>query len=83
MIPQETAKQQVERLANRLRAKQGTEDVDNMMAMFKALLESAKHNLVTADISEFQKLQGEASTYNKLIKMIERKPLNEETASAG
>ncbi len=80
---QETTKQQVERLANKLRVKQGTEDVDNMMALFKASLESTKHNLVTADISEFQKLQGEASAYNKLIKMIERKPLNEETSGAG
>ena len=82
-MTQEPAKQLQERLANRLRMKQGTEDVDNMMALFKALLDAAKHNLITADISEFQKLQGEASAYNRLIKMIERKPLNEETSSAG
>lgn len=77
-MAQETAKQVQERLAQSLRTKIGTQDVDTLMMLLHSLLESAKQNLVSADISEFQKLQGEAMTYNKLVKLLERKPLSEE-----
>lgn len=67
---QRKAKQ--ESLVRNLQERRGTADVHMMLELLDMLLEGAKNNLLTCVENEFNRLQGEAQAYDKLIRLITR-----------
>lgn len=50
----------------------GTFEVQTTLELLNLLLEAAKNNLLTCDPNAFNRLQGEAQAYDKLIRLITR-----------
>lgn len=65
-----------EQAAKELHERRGTHEVRTVLELLAALLEGAKNNLLTCDLNEFNRLQGEAQAYDKLIRLITRPGIN-------
>lgn len=69
-----------EELVQALQARRASYEVLHMLELLKVMLEGAKNNLLTCGKEEFAKLQGEAQTYDKLIRMLTRASVNSSAA---
>lgn len=65
-------KQKIQELVDALQARAGTSDFAQLLDLLRHLMENAQVDLVHATPSDFQKLQGEAQAYDKLIRMLRR-----------
>lgn len=62
--------------AKELHERRGTHEVRTALELLEMLLEGAKNNLLTCEQNEFNRLQGEAQAYDKLIRLITRPSIN-------
>lgn len=65
-------KQKIQELVDALQARVGTPDFAYLMDLLKYLLETTQAELVHAPVADFQKVQGEAQAYDKLIRLLKR-----------
>lgn len=65
-----------ERAAKELHERRGTHEVHTLLDLLNTLLEATKNNLLTCELNEFNRLQGEAQAYDKLIRLITRPSIN-------
>lgn len=68
-----------EELVQALQARRTSYEVQHMLELLKVMLEGAKNNLLTCGKEEFAKLQGEAQTYDKLMRMLTRQSVSSAT----
>lgn len=66
-------------MLQRLRARAGTQEFQDFKEWLTLQLEETKNNLVTSTPDTFQKLQGEAAMLQKLIRLLERRDLQQNT----
>lgn len=76
MSPRRVRQQQ---LVDMLYERRATHEVQSMMVLLNLLFEEAKHTLVTCDPTAVCRVQGEAQTYEKLIRMLTRPGLKDIT----
>jgi hypothetical protein len=69
-------KAKMEMLARTLHERRGTHEVHTALELLDGLLEGVKNNLLTCDSNAFNRLQGEAQAYDKLIRLITRPSIN-------
>ena len=62
-------------LTDNLRRAQGSAEHQALLELLRLKLEQAKHQLVTCSPQDFQRFQGEAQAYNKLIASMTTQPL--------
>lgn len=70
MMDQRKVKQDA--LIKALQERRAAYEVQTTLDLLGILLEGAKNNLLTCDQNEFNRLQGEAQAYDKLIRLITR-----------
>lgn len=58
-----------------IQSRAGTYEVQQVMDLLGLLLEDSKNNLLVCASAEFPRVQGEAQTYDKLIRMLTRPSL--------
>lgn len=61
-----------DQLVKELQQRVASHEVQTTLDLLALLLEGAKNNLLTCTSEEFNRLQGEAQTYDKLIRLLTR-----------
>lgn len=69
-------RQKQEALVRAIQDRRTSYEVQNVLELLKLLLEGVKTNLLTCSKEEFAKLQGEAQTYDKLVRMLTRQSMS-------
>lgn len=69
-------KRKLEELGKLLRERKGSLEVTSIMEVIELKLDEVKEQLLTCDEDEFRRLQGEAQAYEKLTRLLTRKPLS-------
>lgn len=65
-------KQKQQELIDALQARVGASEFSQMMDLLRLLLEEALQELIHAAPADVARLQGEAQTYDKLMRMLRR-----------
>ena len=68
-----------EQLVQAIQARLGTADLQLVLDLLQALLEESKTALVQCDETQIVRVQSEARTYDKLLKLITRPRLKDMT----
>ena len=63
-------------LIKQWQALKGTQQADLIVELLELKLERLKEDLLRITQADFPRLQGEAKTYNDLLKLLTKEPLN-------
>lgn len=66
-------------LIDNIQARQTTYEVQQFVELLQLLLEDAKESLLACNAEEFPRVQGEAQTYEKILRMLNRPSLKNVT----
>jgi hypothetical protein len=69
-------RQKQEALVKQIRDRAASFEVQSVLDLLTMLLEGAKNNLLTCNSNDFNRLQGEAQTYDKLMRLLTRPGIN-------
>ena len=69
-------KQRQETLIQQLKDRAGSFEVQTTIELLQVMLDGAKNNLLTCTGNDFNRVQGEAQTYDKLIRLLTRQSLS-------
>lgn len=58
-----------------IQARQSSYEVQQFVELLQLLLEDAKESLVACTSEDFHRVQGEAQTYDKILRMLNRLPI--------
>ena len=75
MVP--TRKAQQEALVKNLQERSSSYEVTQMLALLDLLLQHAKDDLLNCDPARFVAMQSEARTYDRMIRMLNRQPIQQ------
>jgi hypothetical protein len=65
-------RQERHRLLKAIQERSATYEIQHVMELLDLLLSEARDNLVNCSAEDFPRLQGEAQTYDKLIRQLTR-----------
>lgn len=68
-------RQRKQELVSALQARADTPEVSNIHELLGLLLEESKRNLVKCDANDFRHIQGEAYSYDYVLRMLKRAPI--------